>query len=209
MRTSLALPVAVFVSSVMLGGLVQAQQKSAMPPAKPASQKEQAELAQPPGTPSPKQVNSAKDAELRYGPSLYDKPEQTQQDATKADETDQTPRTHEVEDKADAGKASRPPQDQEQEGTKPPRRKPAGQRRSARQDVLTMPPAPVLRAAAPIRTPPPASVVPDPAGPMPVQCDASGCIGPGGQRMNGGIGTALIAPGGKLCVRSGATVQCN
>jgi hypothetical protein len=48
-----------------------------------------------------------------------------------------------------------------------------------------------------------------PGAPIPAaSCDAGGCFGPGGTRYNGAAGGAVLTPGGKLCNRTGAWIQC-
>ena len=48
-----------------------------------------------------------------------------------------------------------------------------------------------------------------PGAPIPTAgCDAGGCYGPGGQRYNNGPGATVVSPGGKLCSRNGAWIQC-
>lgn len=63
----------------------------------------------------------------------------------------------------------------------------------------------------PPRQPPvtPATPGARPGAPIPTAgCDAGGCYGPGGQRYNNGPGATVVSPGGKLCSRNGAWIQC-
>lgn len=217
--------IAIAVLCLVAAGSAMAQQEG-----KVASHKEQAELAQPPGTPSVQprapqqgpqaQRPAAKDAELRYGPSLYDSAPRTQRDAARADETDQTPRTEDAGNKQGAAQgpdAGKPgvKQDEQTQGVKkqdqkkPDQKKPVARRRSTTQDIATMPPPPPLHPAAPIAPLPPTPHAPIPSAPMPASCGPAGCLTPSGQHLNQGIGTALIAPDGRTCVRNGNTVQCN
>ena len=67
---------------------------------------------------------------------------------------------------------------------------------------------PVL--AVPSPAPMPATITPV-APPAPVflnGCDAGGCNGSNGVRYNGGVGTTLLSPEGRLCNNNGVTVQC-
>ena len=67
---------------------------------------------------------------------------------------------------------------------------------------------PVL--AVPSPAPMPAAMTPA-APPAPVflnGCDAGGCNGSNGVRYNGGVGTTLLSPEGRLCNNNGVTVQC-
>lgn len=67
---------------------------------------------------------------------------------------------------------------------------------------------PVLSVPSP--APMPATITPL-APPAPVilnGCDAGGCNGSNGVRYNGGVGTTLLSPEGRLCHKNGVTVQC-
>ncbi len=96
--------------------------------------------------------------------------------------------------------------------TKPPPR-----RRSVQMTVDGMPATAPPAVYAPTLTPRPAPspILSSPsvglAPPAPVimnTCDAGGCIGTDGQRYNGGVGSALIGPQGRLCSNNGIAVQC-
>jgi len=39
-------------------------------------------------------------------------------------------------------------------------------------------------------------------------CDPGGCTDSNGVRYNGGVGTTLLGPQGRVCHRNGALVQC-
>ncbi len=55
----------------------------------------------------------------------------------------------------------------------------------------------------------PATPLPALPGPAPImRCDGGGCVDTSGTRYNGGVGTTLLSPQGKLCNNNGATVQC-
>ncbi|MDP3672028.1 MAG: hypothetical protein Q8R69_20355 [Telluria sp.] len=88
-------------------------------------------------------------------------------------------------------------------------------RRSVQQVVESMPPAPpppiqparpALQGAPPL----PAARLPVvPPGPVQINsCDAGGCTDINGQRYNGGVGNAGVDGQGRLCTRSGSTMQC-
>ncbi|MFZ3287406.1 MAG: hypothetical protein WA191_11230, partial [Telluria sp.] len=48
-----------------------------------------------------------------------------------------------------------------------------------------------------------------PPGPVQINsCDAGGCTDINGQRYNGGVGNAGVDGQGRLCTRSGSTMQC-
>lgn len=96
--------------------------------------------------------------------------------------------------------------------TKPPPR-----RRSVQMTVDGMPASapPAVYAPALTPRPSPSPILTSPsvglAPPAPVimnSCNAGGCIGTDGQRYNGGVGSALISPQGRLCTNNGITVQC-
>jgi len=87
-------------------------------------------------------------------------------------------------------------------------------RRSVQQVVESMPPAspptqparPALQNAPPL----PAARLPAvPPGPVQINsCDPGGCTDINGQRYNGGVGNAAVDGQGRLCTRSGSTMQC-
>ena len=66
--------------------------------------------------------------------------------------------------------------------------------------VLTVPsPAPMPAVSTPVT----------PSSPVLINgCDAGGCNGSNGARYNGGVGTTLLSPEGRLCHNNGVTVQC-
>jgi hypothetical protein len=68
-----------------------------------------------------------------------------------------------------------------------------------------------VRPAAPATVPPPAIARPMPGvppAPVTLNCMGSTCTDASGGRFNGGVGTTLISPSGKLCSNNGMTVQC-
>lgn len=100
-------------------------------------------------------------------------------------------------------------------------------RRSARQVIESTPrivaPAteaygPTLYPAAPrtaVTTTLPAPVLPSPSAtlqpPPPAQvnsCIGNGCNDTSGTRYTGGVGTTVLDPQGRNCIRTGATIQC-
>ncbi|MEJ7806614.1 MAG: hypothetical protein WKG03_11945 [Telluria sp.] len=57
----------------------------------------------------------------------------------------------------------------------------------------------------------PESILPVPGvapGPVNLNCVGGTCTDASGARYNGGIGTTLISPQGRLCTDNGLTVQC-
>jgi hypothetical protein len=102
-----------------------------------------------------------------------------------------------------------------------PNNEPAA-RRSVQQIIETMPAKPpvVTDSERPSLTPPPVApspsltpppVAPSPNPPPPAQvnsCDAGGCTDVNGARYNSGVGDASVSGQGRLCNRSGTTVQC-
>ena len=59
---------------------------------------------------------------------------------------------------------------------------------------------------------PRASALPVPGvapGPVNINCVGGTCTDANGGRYNGGVGTSLISPQGRLCVDNGLTVQCH
>ncbi|MES2320971.1 MAG: hypothetical protein V4633_01780 [Pseudomonadota bacterium] len=107
----------------------------------------------------------------------------------------------------------RPPRagevEQQAKKDKPAPKKAPSKRRAVSQVIDSTP-----RIAAPRPPPlsqpplflPPASVPPSPVPIM--RCDAGGCVDTSGTRYNGGVGTTLLSPQGKLCNNNGVTVQC-
>lgn len=92
----------------------------------------------------------------------------------------------------------------------PPPRKPV-RRRSVEQIIGTMPPSPPLYRPPPPNPPLPSAGMAAPNPPSPVQinsCDAGGCTDVNGTRYNSGAGNATVSPQGRLCTRSGTTMQC-
>jgi hypothetical protein len=68
-----------------------------------------------------------------------------------------------------------------------------------------------VRPVAPAQLAPPALARPMPdvaPAPVPANCMGGSCSDPNGGRFNGGVGTTLISPQGKLCSNNGMTVQC-
>lgn len=57
------------------------------------------------------------------------------------------------------------------------------------------------------RLTPPSSAQPVP-GPVNLKCVGDTCTDANGGRVNGGVGTTLINPQGRLCNNNGLTVQC-
>jgi hypothetical protein len=91
-----------------------------------------------------------------------------------------------------------------------PNNEPAA-RRSVQEIIATMPAKPpvVTDGAQPSLTPP--AVPPSPNPPPAAQvnsCDAGGCTDVNGARYNSGVGDASVSGQGRLCNRSGTTVQC-
>jgi hypothetical protein len=95
--------------------------------------------------------------------------------------------------------------------TQVPAKKPV-KRRAVRQvlDDDVRPAAPPV-VYAPTLTPPPARSTTMPA-PAPssttVNCVGGSCVDPAGNRYNGGVGSSVISPQGRLCSNNGMTVQC-
>ena len=122
-----------------------------------------------------------------------------------------------------AAASERPPRIGEEKivPKKPPVAKPAPkaqekkpvERRAVRQvlddDIRPAPPAPPP-VYAPTLTPPPAErpIHGVPPGPVKLNCVGATCTDNKGGRFNGGIGSSLIGPEGKLCNDNGLTVQC-
>jgi len=83
-------------------------------------------------------------------------------------------------------------------------------RRPVPQMVQRQPPLPPPldnRRAVPL--PPVPKVPSSPSLPMPaLNCDAGGCYDLNGVRHNNAAGNSTITPGGKLCIRNGAWLQC-
>jgi hypothetical protein len=83
--------------------------------------------------------------------------------------------------------------------------------RSATAPVAALP-APAAKGAAapgsPLGAPLPGYTLPRGA-PLPTAgCDAAGCLGADGRRYNGAAPGTVIGPGGRVCSRNGAVVQC-
>ena len=94
-----------------------------------------------------------------------------------------------------------------------PKKKPP-KRRAVRQIIDGMPvPAAPPPAYAPQLNPPPAGTrpMPSPIAPAPVilnSCNGGACTDAGGARYNGGVGSSLLSPEGRLCNHHGVTIQC-
>lgn len=96
--------------------------------------------------------------------------------------------------------------------------KPPVKRRAVRQQLDDdIRPLPTVPSAAPSvhygpRLTPPGTATPATPGvpPAPIlpNCIGDSCRDPNGGRFNGGVGTTLISPEGKLCNNNGMTVQC-
>lgn len=99
-------------------------------------------------------------------------------------------------------------------GAQAPAKKPL-KRRAVRQvlddDVR---PAAFPAALAPTLLPPesrlpiPGTISGDTSGPVNLHCVGGTCSDSNGARYNGGVGTTLISPQGRLCNNNGLTVQC-
>lgn len=93
---------------------------------------------------------------------------------------------------------------------KPAPKKAPAKRRAVRQidgDTPAAPaPAPTPARDMAIPRPMPSPVAPGPA--VLNGCDGPACLDAGGGRFNGGVGTTLISPQGRLCNNNGMTVQC-
>lgn len=74
----------------------------------------------------------------------------------------------------------------------------------------TAPPVGVQPLPSPSPLAPPASMtaVPGPTTFLPSGCHGAACSDPAGNRYQGGVGTTLIGPQGRLCSNNGITVQC-
>ena len=59
-------------------------------------------------------------------------------------------------------------------------------------------------------TPVPPSITPAPSTAPAIinRCDSGGCTDTNGVRYNGGVGTTLLGPQGRVCHNNGITVQC-
>lgn len=109
--------------------------------------------------------------------------------------------------------AARPQQQDARKAT--PASKPVQRRRSVQQIIATVPPPAVAPSYGPVLTlPPPA---PAPAGvppvypPPPAQvgaCTGGQCMDAAGNTYNTGIGNSGVNSQGRLCTRTGTTVQC-
>ena len=60
----------------------------------------------------------------------------------------------------------------------------------------------------PLAAPAPVTAVPGPTTFLPSGCQGASCHDPAGNRYQGGVGTTLIGPQGRLCSSNGVTVQC-
>lgn len=69
-----------------------------------------------------------------------------------------------------------------------------------------LPPSAPRVAPSPIVVPPPAQAGPSTPAPV-TNCDAGGCVNPGGGRYNGGTGDTYLN-NGRLCQRNGVWMQC-
>ncbi len=112
---------------------------------------------------------------------------------------------------ADADVKAAPPKPDAQKKD-PSAKKPAPRRRAVYQQfdrpLMTTPPVGAQPLPTPIPTPAPVQVVPGPTTFIPNGCLGGNCNDPGGNRYQGGVGTTLIGPQGKLCSNNGVTVQC-
>jgi hypothetical protein len=111
---------------------------------------------------------------------------------------------------APAAKPAQPPDSSE--GARAARKGPP-KRRSVQQIISRMPEPsrPVTDAYRPTLQPPAPGAMAAPPSAAPVQvnrCDAGGCTDINGARYNGGVGNAVIDAQGRLCTRSGLTLQC-
>ena len=120
-----------------------------------------------------------------------------------------------------AAASERPPRIGEEKilSQKPAQVKPAPQatvkkpvpRRPVRQvlDDDVRPAAPTaLYVPSPPRAPAEGAIHGVPPAPANLNCMGGACIDSGGGRFQGGVGTTLISPQGKLCNHNGMTVQC-
>lgn len=90
---------------------------------------------------------------------------------------------------------------------KAPAAKPAPVKRRAVRQVLDDDVRPV--APATVQAPAIAQPMPGVApAPITINCMGGTCTDANGGRFNGGVGTTLISPQGKLCSNNGLTVQC-
>lgn len=151
-----------------------------------------------------------------YGPVLYPQAVKSEPGA----QPEQTPQAQEE-------KAGAPPQNRHQEvdpsarpapqpvdpakaGTKKPSKKQAARkpRRSVEQRIATVPevaPSPPL----PLAPPPPAQPLPSAAGPVQINsCLGGTCTDTAGSTYNTGVGNTAVNNAGRLCTRSGNTMQC-
>ena len=70
------------------------------------------------------------------------------------------------------------------------------------------PPVGVQPLPSPLAAPAPMTVIPGPTTFIPNGCQGASCSDSAGNRYQGGIGTTLIGPNGRLCSNNGITVQC-
>ena len=108
-----------------------------------------------------------------------------------------------------------PAQPLEQKADKPPPPKKPVKRRSVQQIIEPVPPVYRPTLTPPSATPPvalpPSGAMTTVNPPPPVQinsCDAGGCTGVNGSRYDSGAGNATVSPQGRLCTRTGTTMQC-
>ncbi len=99
-------------------------------------------------------------------------------------------------------------------GAKPPHPSKIAPRRSVRLILDDMPGASRPVGVQPIplpsqhAVPAPVLTIPGPTTFIPSGCQGAGCTDPHGNRYQGGVGTTLIGPQGRLCSHNGITVQC-
>jgi len=90
-------------------------------------------------------------------------------------------------------------------------KKPPLKRRAVHQVVETMPRNSSPISYGPVLTPPSARPLPSvmPPSPVPIgSCLGASCTDTGGTHYNGGVGTTLLSPSGRLCNNNGTTVSC-
>ncbi len=95
--------------------------------------------------------------------------------------------------------------------TKDERKKAPIKRRAVHQIVDGMPASRPPISYGPVLTPPSPLPMPGvtPTSPVPLgSCVGGSCTDTGGTRYNGGVGTTLLSPSGRLCNNNGATVSC-
>lgn len=97
--------------------------------------------------------------------------------------------------------------------TQAPKKKPLKPRRSVPQIVDSVPSAARPVGVQPIPLPaqhaiPAPVTIPGPTTFIPSGCQGAACTDSSGNRYQGGVGTTLIGPEGRLCSHNGVTVQC-